>query len=291
MQAWPTGFPLLAVMHKMVKSPPASDLIIQTVCVIGTVIMAIWLVRDRGPLALRNCPIRRNRLPFLLPVALIGLWMLLAGSINLLRMSIFQDATPMLQTLFFYGSLMLIYVFLIGLMLILAEQNFARGLRGFGLRIRTIPRDLASAAVNLLAVYPLVILSIAAVMAIGQYFKGAGFEFETNPALQDFKESTTTAQVIMVAIFAVVFVPIFEELMFRGMLQSTLRGYLGRPWLAIFLTAIPFALLHPGMHRPAMLILGCGFGYAYEKSGSLLRAIFFHALFNGANVLASHFGA
>ena len=139
--------------------------------------------------------------------------------------------------------------------------------------------------------YPLVLLAVTAVVVVGQWWSGPDFEFQKNPALQDFTESPSVALTITLAVFTIGLVPVFEELMFRGMLQTTVRGYLGRPWAAILITAIPFALLHPGMHWPAMIILGCAFGYAYEKSGSLLRSIFFHAMFNGFNLLASRFSA
>jgi membrane protease YdiL (CAAX protease family) len=283
---------VLAEAESAAKTGPAMDWITTAVCIIGTVILAVWLVRDRGPLALRGCPVRRTRLPFLLPVALIGLWMFLSGLVQTLYELLMAHASRLFQTLFLYGLLTLVYLFMIGLMLALAEQGFARGIRGLGLRVRTIPRDLGLASVNLLAAYPLVLLAVWAVMFVGQRLAGPDFRFDQHPALKDFSDSASPVQTIVLVIFTVGLVPVFEEMMFRGMLQTTLRGYLARPWAAIVLTAIPFALAHPSkMHWPAMLILGCAFGYAYEKSGSLLRAIFFHAAFNGVNVLASRFGA
>jgi membrane protease YdiL (CAAX protease family) len=282
---------VLAQADSETKAGSPIEGITTAVCVIGTVILAVWLVRDRGPLALRGCPNRRNRLPFLLPVALIGLWIFLTGLSEGLKTLVLSHAPENLQTLYSYGSMMLIYLFLIGLMLALAHTGFARGIRGLGLRVRTIPRDLGMALVNLLACYPLVLLAVAAVVFVGQQLAGPDFQFEKNPALKDFTESPSLALTIMLAVFTIGLVPVFEELMFRGMLQTTLRGYLARPWLAILITAVLFALLHPTTHWPALFILGCAFGYTYEKSGSLLRAIFFHAMFNGFNLLASRFGA
>ena len=280
---------VLAEADAAATSGPSPNWATTAVCVVGTAILAVWLVRDRGPLALRDCPVRRNRLPLLLPVALIGLWVFLMGLSEGLKILVLSHAPKQLQMLFSYGSMMLIYLFLIGLMLALAHTGIARGIGGLGLRVRTIPRDLGLALVNLLAVYPLVLLAVTAVVVVGQWVSGPDFEFQKNPALQDFTDSPSVALTITLAVFTIGLVPVFEELMFRGMLQTTLRGYLGRPWAAILITAIPFALLHPGMHWPAMIILGCAFGYAYEKSGSLLRSIFFHAMFNGFNLLASRF--
>ncbi len=283
---------IIAAVDSATKGGLPDDWITRTICIVGVVILAVWLVRDRGPLALRGCPVRRNRLPILLPVALIGLWMFMSALADTLKTLLLKQVSPSLQMSFFYGSMMLIYLFLIGLMLALAHTGFARGLGGLGLRLGTIPRDLGMAIVNLLAAYPLVLLAVLAVILAGQYISGPDFQFDKHPALKELTEHPTPTQTIMLALFTVGFAPVFEELLFRGMLQTTLRGYLSRPWAAIVITAIPFAMAHPSMmHWPAMLILGCAFGYAYEKSGSLLRAIFFHAMFNGANVLANQFGA
>jgi membrane protease YdiL (CAAX protease family) len=284
---------ILAEADAETKAGSPIDWITTAVCVAGVVILAVWLVRDRGPLALRGCPVRRNRLPFLLPVALIGLWIFLMGLADGLKLLVLSHAPENLQMLFSYGSMMLIYLFLIGLMLALARTGFARGIRGLGLGLRlgTIPRDIGMALVNLLACYPLVLLAVAAVVFAGQHLAGPNFQFEKNPALKDFTESPSLTLTITLAVFTIGFVPVFEELLFRGMLQTTLRGYLARPWPAILITAVLFALLHPQTHWPALFILGCAFGYAYEKSGSLLRAIFFHAAFNGVNILAARFSA
>jgi membrane protease YdiL (CAAX protease family) len=49
-----------------------------------------------------------------------------------------------------------------------------------------------------------------------------------------------------------------------------------------------FAAVHSNVeHWPALFVLGVGMGYAYEKSGSLWRPIFIHALFNGVTILSN----
>ena len=40
-------------------------------------------------------------------------------------------------------------------------------------------------------------------------------------------------------------------------------------------------------HWPVLFVLAVGMGYAYEKSGSLWRPIFIHALFNSIPILQS----
>ena len=76
-----------------------------------------------------------------------------------------------------------------------------------------------------------------------------------------------------------------EEIIFRGLLQSLLRSYVRKPWLAIALTSFVFMLVHQPWHWPAIFVLSAALGYAYEKSGSLWRPFVMHALFNGFTVL------
>jgi membrane protease YdiL (CAAX protease family) len=89
---------------------------------------------------------------------------------------------------------------------------------------------------------------------------------------------------ILVAVFAALIVPVFEELLFRGFFQTTLRSLSGSPWVGIVLTSVFFAILHPPTHIPALFMLSVGLGYAYERSGSLLRPILMHIFFNGLSI-------
>jgi len=62
-------------------------------------------------------------------------------------------------------------------------------------------------------------------------------------------------------------------------------------WQAIAISSIVFATAHQNpAHWPALLLLGACLGYAYEKTGSLFRAIFIHALFNALTITAVLYG-
>jgi membrane protease YdiL (CAAX protease family) len=56
-----------------------------------------------------------------------------------------------------------------------------------------------------------------------------------------------------------------------------------RIWLAVVVTSILFALIHPLWMAPLIFVLSLGLGYAYERTGNLWTNIFIHALFNTAN--------
>ena len=92
----------------------------------------------------------------------------------------------------------------------------------------------------------------------------------------------------LIVFTAVVVVPFVEELIFRGMIQTMLRSYIVKPWPAIFLASFVFVVFHADApHWPALFVLSICLGYTYEKSGSLFRSIFVHALFNAMSVLAA----
>jgi membrane protease YdiL (CAAX protease family) len=61
---------------------------------------------------------------------------------------------------------------------------------------------------------------------------------------------------------------------------------LNKPWPAIFISSAIFTFLHPNVHWLAIYVVGLFLGYAYEKSGSLYRSMFLHAIFNGFTIIA-----
>jgi hypothetical protein len=92
----------------------------------------------------------------------------------------------------------------------------------------------------------------------------------------------------MIIFTAIVVVPLTEEMLFRGMLQTVLRSYIARPWPAIIFASLVFVMFHENpQHWPALFVLSLCLGYAYEKSGSLFRPIFIHSLFNALSVFAA----
>ena len=89
----------------------------------------------------------------------------------------------------------------------------------------------------------------------------------------------------LLLLFLVVFVlPFFEELAFRGLIQSWLRSRLPRGW-ALFLTALLFGMVHsPWIMKFPVFLLGLFFGYARERTGSLWASWTAHVLHNGLAV-------
>lgn len=81
--------------------------------------------------------------------------------------------------------------------------------------------------------------------------------------------------------------PVIEELFFRGVVQSRLRaagGALGRPWIAIGITAVCFGLAHllAGSVAHAALVIAPAvvIGWAYERTRSIGLCIALHSAAN-----------
>ena len=90
---------------------------------------------------------------------------------------------------------------------------------------------------------------------------------------------------LLVAFFAVVLGPLFEELLFRGFLQPLLARALGA-WPSILLAAAGFALLHGQEYQwfwQQLLVVGLAgvaFGYARYKTGSTAAGALLHGGYN-----------
>jgi len=75
--------------------------------------------------------------------------------------------------------------------------------------------------------------------------------------------------------------PLFEEIIFRGILLPILSRDFGII-LGISISAFIFALAHLSISEmPPLLVLGIGLGITRIASGSLLSSVIMHSLWNG----------
>ena len=181
----------------------------------------------------------------------------------------------------------LVELVLLAILLYFGKVYFARGLKGLGFNFKTIITDIKAGAVNFLAIYPLVIAGVLLMAFAGKLIWGADFQMQTSEGLLAVTNYPQISLRILLFAFVVLIVPVFEEVLFRGFLQSMVRGYVQRPWIAIALTSIIFTSLHPSTHFLAVFMLSCGMGYAYERSGSMFRSIVMHMLFNGLSMTST----
>jgi len=257
------------------------------ICLAGLISLGVWLLRTSwGTRALADSAPRRNSMPAYLPFIVLFLWVLVVSIAAEVTKELLADSAD------WQGALVDNLVFCIGglvgiaAVIILAGRCFARRLKGFGLNIRTIGKDFLAAIVNLFTVWPLVALMLAATIFFGQLIWGPDFELQQHSQLKMAAEYSQLAVRVLIVAAAVVIVPAFEEMLFRGLFQTMIRSYLERPWPAVFIVSALFATVHANAgHWPALFALSVCMGYAYEKSGSLFRPIFIHLLFNATSVI------
>lgn len=93
------------------------------------------------------------------------------------------------------------------------------------------------------------------------------------------------ASLFVVGVFSTVLGPTFEEVLFRGFLQTLLTPALG-PVLAITLTSLPFALLHGAQyewswqHITLIFLAGWVFGAVRQRTGSTVASTLLHMGYN-----------
>jgi len=170
----------------------------------------------------------------------------------------------------------------------LARRSFTRRLKGFGLNLRTVGKDFFVAVLNLVSVWPLVLLMILLTLTFGRVICGPDFQLQRHEELEMIKVHSQLAVRLSIFVTAVLIMPVLEEMLFRGLFQTMLRSFLQSPWLSILISSALFAMIHSDAgHWPALFALAMCLGYAYEKSGSLFRPIFIHLLFNAVSVTAT----
>lgn len=107
----------------------------------------------------------------------------------------------------------------------------------------------------------------------------------SNPLLEMVLRSDNPLALLLLALTAVVLAPLFEELVFRGVLLPVLARWLGRGW-GVVLSGLVFAVAHLSIGElPPLLVLGIGLAMLRLSSGRLLPCVVMHACWNGATFI------
>lgn len=187
----------------------------------------------------------------------------------------------------FAGNVML------GLSLYCISGRYKWNLREVGLkfdrpvRYFLIAVGLAAAFVIFEQVFVNVAIKIGEIVGSDQIQK----MFEHEMSQQQKGWPTNPADPIFPLLFftAVILVPVSEEILFRGMAYTTLKGRFG-VHVGMFLSALLFSLLHQmAFYFIPIFLMGLAFAYVYERTQSLLPTVFSHALINlSAIIMVMH---
>jgi membrane protease YdiL (CAAX protease family) len=98
-------------------------------------------------------------------------------------------------------------------------------------------------------------------------------------------EKALRAHPLMIPLVIGVFAGVFEELFFRGAIQSGLLRKARRPFTPILITSIIFAAAHLDIHgMPIRTLLGLVLGWIVYHTGSIFPAMIVHATYNSTQL-------
>lgn len=147
----------------------------------------------------------------------------------------------------------------------------------FGIQRASLPADVLKGAAYLLAALPPLLL-LTLLFHVGLHLLGH------RPSLQEVAFVMADEPNLWMRSYFVVLAaglaPVFEEILFRGLLLPVLARRYGA-WAALLGTSFLFAVIHGHLPSFAPLFgLSLALGFAYIVSASLLVPIAMHALFN-----------
>jgi membrane protease YdiL (CAAX protease family) len=138
--------------------------------------------------------------------------------------------------------------------------------------------------------FPTIMPAVLIVMYAANYIY---FLFTTqpmgeHPMVQALHESQDPWMVAAIFAAAGLLIPFFEELFYRGLIQTSLLRT-GSPALAIVITSLLFGMAHLAsgnapVNVPAVTVLSLGLGYVYYRTRSLWASVALHAVFNLYNL-------
>lgn len=258
-------------------------------CVAGIVLFGRWLLKTSfGRIALVDSAPRRNNMPLYLPFIPLFIWFLLLMQTLSVTKIFLPDLADWQEVLLVNISLCASSILTMVLIVVLVRFSFARRLKGFGLNAKKIHKDFLPALINLLTIWPIVMFALVATIYAGELIWGQDFQMQRHEELESIALHPQISVRILIIVTAVVVVPVFEEMLFRGLFQTMFRSFTRRAWLSILMSSGLFATVHLNIdHWPALFVLATCMGYSYEKSGSLFRPIFIHSFFNAISVIST----
>jgi len=275
---------VLEIIKNLIPPLTTADLIFPT----GLALLAYWLFKTSfGREALADSVPRRNNMPAYMVFIPLFFWFGIVSVAVTITSELMGDSQGWKSDLIDNLILCIGGLITTTVILFLARATFARRLKGFGLNPKTIHKDLFNAVLNLLSVWPLLLLTIILTTLFGKLIWGQQYQMQQHQELEMLTANPQLPLRILIIVVTVVIAPVLEEALFRGLIQTVIRSFIVRPWTSILISSALFASIHANAgHWPALFVLAMCMGYAYEKSGSLFRPIFIHSLFNGITIIA-----
>lgn len=179
---------------------------------------------------------------------------------------------------------------IVGFLILIVGDAMVKNQTGqqLGYGLKKLPGGILRGVIGILIIGPLMAVSLVAIQLLYQYLQYEHPQEHDLLRVLNQTESRSHFQLLLAG--AAVVAPVFEEMLFRGHLQTLFRRLLKSPWPAVFLTSIVFTIVHDPWTWPAIFILSLCLGYAYERTGNLWVPIVIHCLFNTINSIVYLYG-
>ncbi|MGE5295198.1 MAG: hypothetical protein ACM3VT_10255, partial [Solirubrobacterales bacterium] len=156
----------------------------------GVALFGWWLLSTSlGRTSLADSKPRRNSMGPLLPFAVFFVWLVTQEIMAILAVPLTHRLSDSQANLLVIATGGLSSLAVVAMIVFVVHTTFVRGLKGFGLRIRTLPHDIPRAFLTLMAVWPLVMAMMSLTVLILRRLKGKNFEVPQHDALQMITES------------------------------------------------------------------------------------------------------
>lgn len=160
-----------------------------------------------------------------------------------------------------------------------------------GIRLNSVPANLGQDFKQTILLFvqflPLIwLISIlwSSFLGLLQYFSLIK-EFPVQPLVELLATDIPMLDFLFIALLGIAFVPVVEEVIFRGCLYRFLKAR-NSILMAQLISAALFALLHDNLNSFLPLVfIGFVLARIYESTGSIYKTIFFHALFNASSFI------
>jgi hypothetical protein len=125
------------------------------------------------------------------------------------------------------------------------------------------------------AAFVFVVCSVLFLLGVSPYYQG-----------EELERRQRLFSGIAGALNACIFGPLIEEICFRGIVLDGLLKTRCRPWLAILISSLLFALLHGlGVNFVTALLFGILVGWLYWHTGSIILGIIIHIANNSLTAI------
>lgn len=159
---------------------------------------------------------------------------------------------------------------------------------GSGRARPTVRTAVVTGLLAMVVVWPIVAGTSMVTSYVARVIEGGPVDVIAHDTLAQLAESSFGPWHVVMSIQLVLIVPLLEEVLYRGILQRTLKSLDLGGWTGIVITSVVFVAMHRGVAQwhalPALFVLSLGFGWVYERTGRLAAPIAMHSMFNALNL-------